>query len=58
MTILMSGERVREMATDTWVYINRKLEDPDENSDPWMSALSPWVADVYQGLLIRRRDRG
>ncbi|HNQ30541.1 MAG TPA: hypothetical protein PKM87_10515 [Methanolinea sp.] len=45
------------MATDTWAHISRKFEDPDDQIDPWVSALSPWVAEVYQGLLVRRRGR-
>jgi len=44
------------MASDAWVYTGRKFEDPDDQIDPWVSALNPWVAEVYQGLLVRRRD--
>ncbi|OPX72201.1 MAG: hypothetical protein A4E39_01640 [Methanoregulaceae archaeon PtaB.Bin152] len=39
-------------------YLIRKdLEDPDDQIDPWQSTPNPWVAEVYETLFMRRRDR-
>jgi hypothetical protein len=45
------------MASDTWTTLSNKFEDPDERTDPWVSGANPWVAEVYQGLFMRRLDR-
>jgi len=45
------------MADDTWTEIARRLEDPDEQQDPWQTTRDPWVADVYEALLSRRQER-
>ncbi|MDI6899967.1 MAG: hypothetical protein QMC82_09140 [Methanolinea sp.] len=47
----------RRMADDTWTEIAFRLEDPDEQQDPWQATRDPWVADVYQNLLSRRQER-
>jgi hypothetical protein len=47
----------RRVADDTWTEIAGRLEDPDDQQDPWQATRDPWVANVYQSLLSRRQER-
>lgn len=45
------------MASEAWVFLNRKFDDPDEEVDPWQMTTNPWLFTVYNRLVERRRNR-
>lgn len=45
------------MVLDTYKRIVRDKGDPDEREVPWLSRENPWLLNVYNELMERRKNR-